>query len=68
MLVFFSEKYDYVGRLIRPGEKPRDYSDEETEASETGGENPESPEVTPKGRSQQSTPTQMASDDAKKAG
>ena len=22
----FSEKYDYVGRLLKPGEQPRDYS------------------------------------------
>jgi hypothetical protein len=28
---FFSEKYDYVGRLLRPGEEPTNYSEEEEE-------------------------------------
>jgi membrane-associated progesterone receptor component len=27
----FPEKYDYVGRLLKPGEQPRDYSDTEDE-------------------------------------
>jgi len=27
----FMEKYDYVGKLLRPGEKAQDYSDTETE-------------------------------------
>ena len=27
--VCFAEKYDYVGRLIRDGEQPTNYSDEE---------------------------------------
>lgn len=30
----FSEKYDYVGRLLKPGEQPRDYSDTEDEQTE----------------------------------
>lgn len=25
----FAEKYHYVGRLLKPGEEPTDYSDEE---------------------------------------
>ncbi|KAL1432782.1 hypothetical protein MTO96_012984 [Rhipicephalus appendiculatus] len=25
----FTEKYHYVGRLLKPGEEPTDYSDEE---------------------------------------
>lgn len=32
----FTEKYDYVGRLLKPGEQPRDYSDTEDEQSEEG--------------------------------
>ncbi|XP_045203961.2 membrane-associated progesterone receptor component 1-like [Mercenaria mercenaria] len=30
----FTEKYDYVGRLLKPGEQPRDYSDTEDEQGE----------------------------------
>lgn len=30
----FSEKYDYVGRLLRPGEEPTNYSEEEEEGSQ----------------------------------
>jgi membrane-associated progesterone receptor component len=34
-LVFvFTEKYDYVGRLLKPGEEPTNYSDEEEEGSQ----------------------------------
>jgi len=29
--VFFPEKYDYVGRLLKPGEEPTNYSEEEEE-------------------------------------
>ncbi|GAB6027260.1 hypothetical protein CHUAL_001545 [Chamberlinius hualienensis] len=29
----FSEKYDYVGRLLKPGEEPAEYSDEEDQSS-----------------------------------
>lgn len=29
----FNEKYDFVGRLLRPGEQPTNYSDEEDEAN-----------------------------------
>lgn len=29
------EKYDYVGRLLKPGEEPTNYSDEEEEPSQT---------------------------------
>lgn len=28
-LVCLSEKYDYVGRLLKPGEEPSEYTDEE---------------------------------------
>ncbi|XP_054267754.1 membrane-associated progesterone receptor component 1-like [Macrosteles quadrilineatus] len=31
----FTEKYDYVGRLLKPGEAPNSYSDEEDEPSAT---------------------------------
>jgi hypothetical protein len=38
MFVFFSsEKYDLVGRLLKPGEEPADYTDTEEEHSSTGG-------------------------------
>ena len=30
----FTDKYDYVGRLIKPGEVPREYTDTEDEHSE----------------------------------
>ncbi|PSN48647.1 Membrane-associated progesterone receptor component 2 [Blattella germanica] len=33
----FKEKYDYVGRLLRPGEEPTNYSDEEEEGSQQEG-------------------------------
>lgn len=26
---FFLEKYDYVGRLLKPGDEPSEYTDEE---------------------------------------
>lgn len=29
LLVYLSEKYDYVGRLLKPGEEPSEYTDEE---------------------------------------
>jgi len=32
--VSLSEKYDYIGRLLKPGEQPRDYTDTEDEQSE----------------------------------
>ena len=28
------EKYDYVGRLLKPGEQPREYSDDEEQTDE----------------------------------
>lgn len=34
-----TEKYEYVGRLLRPGEEPNSYSDEEEESSELGKAN-----------------------------
>lgn len=46
----FSEKYEFVGRLLRPGEEPTNYSDEEDESNtsetkqkeetEAGGDKP----------------------------
>lgn len=33
--LIFLEKYDYVGRLLKPGEAPNNYSDEEEEATST---------------------------------
>lgn len=30
----FKDKYDYVGRLLKPGEEPNNYSDEEEEGSQ----------------------------------
>lgn len=35
LLFFFSdsEKYDYVGKLLRPGEEPTNYSEEEEEVT-----------------------------------
>lgn len=35
---FFLEKYDYVGRLLKPGEAPTNYSDEEDEGSQLENE------------------------------
>lgn len=29
LLVFLPEKYDYVGRLLKPGDEPSEYTDEE---------------------------------------
>lgn len=37
----FTEKYDYIGRLLKPGEKATSYSDEEEEASTHETEKPE---------------------------
>ncbi|CAG4940116.1 unnamed protein product [Colias eurytheme] len=37
----FREKYDLVGRLLKPGEEPANYSDEETEETEVSTNNPE---------------------------
>ena len=34
--VIYSEKYTLVGKLLRPGEEPTSYSDEESESSEVG--------------------------------
>lgn len=29
LFVVFLEKYDYVGRLLKPGDEPSEYTDEE---------------------------------------
>lgn len=31
IILFITEKYDLVGRLLRPGEEPTNYSEEEDE-------------------------------------
>lgn len=36
--LIFTEKYDLVGRLLKPGEQPTNYSDEEDEAPAAGGD------------------------------
>ena len=30
-LYYFTEKYEFVGKLLKPGEEPNNYSDEEDE-------------------------------------
>ncbi|OXU27563.1 hypothetical protein TSAR_000006 [Trichomalopsis sarcophagae] len=35
----FKERYDYVGKLLKPGEAPTNYSDEEEEGSQQESEN-----------------------------
>ncbi|KAH3842862.1 hypothetical protein DPMN_116366 [Dreissena polymorpha] len=42
----FTEKYDYVGRLLKPGEQPRDYTDTEDEQSEDQKDKSESEKKT----------------------
>lgn len=37
--ILISEKYDYVGRLLKPGEQPNNYSDEEDDVSGAGEKN-----------------------------
>lgn len=32
-IFFYSEKYEFVGKLLKPGEEPTNYSDEEDESS-----------------------------------
>lgn len=39
----FKEKYDYVGKLLKPGEAPTNYSDEEDEGSQQEPENSNEP-------------------------
>lgn len=36
--MLFAERYDYVGKLLRPGEVPTNYSDEEEEGSQQESE------------------------------
>lgn len=35
-IYFVSEKYDFIGRLLKPGEQPTNYSDEEDDPSGAG--------------------------------
>lgn len=37
---YFPEKYDLVGRLLKPGEEPINYSDEEQEDTDTSTPSP----------------------------
>ena len=39
-----AEKYEYVGRLLKPGEEPTNYSDEEEEGSQQEGSQQENAE------------------------
>lgn len=34
MFALITERYDYVGKLLKPGEAPTNYSDEEDEGSQ----------------------------------
>ena len=45
----FSEKYDLVGKLLKPGEESRSYSDESSESSDESAELLEKPEAEKKG-------------------
>ncbi|KFM63246.1 Membrane-associated progesterone receptor component 2, partial [Stegodyphus mimosarum] len=38
----FTEKYQYVGRLLKPGEEPTDYSDEEDTSQDQSSQDPQS--------------------------
>ena len=44
VIVCIAEKYDYVGRLLKPGEEPTNYSDEEEEGSQQEGSQQENAE------------------------
>lgn len=35
LIYYFSEKYDLVGKLVKPGEEPRSYSEESDEENAT---------------------------------
>lgn len=39
-LKFCLEKYEFVGRLLKPGEQPTSYSDEEDESNASSSEKP----------------------------
>lgn len=39
-----TEKYEFVGRLLRPGEQPINYSDEEDESNASSSEKPKEQE------------------------
>ena len=40
VLASISEKYEYIGRLLRPGETSRNYSDGESEGTSSEDEEP----------------------------
>lgn len=63
LIIFpFTEKYDYVGRLLRPGEKPTNYSDEEDESeSSKAGNKPD--DILNVSASDVSSPTEKSKDD-----
>lgn len=50
LIFFFSEKYEFVGRLLRPGEQPTSYSDEEDESNASSSEKPKDEETAGKSK------------------
>lgn len=57
-----TEKYDYVGRLLRPGEKPTNYSDEEDESESSKAGN-KSDDIVNVSATDESTPVANKKDD-----
>lgn len=57
-----TEKYDYVGRLLRPGEKPTNYSDEEDESESSKAGN-KSDDIVNVSATDESTPKANKKDD-----
>lgn len=47
-ICFSTEKYEYVGRLLRPGEEPNSYSDEEEETPSDSNKSNTTPATTTK--------------------
>lgn len=43
---FFLERYDYVGKLLKPGEAPTNYSDEEEDGSQQEPQDQQEPQET----------------------
>lgn len=60
------EKYEYVGRLLRPGEEPNSYSDEEDESSETPAAKANKTDENIKNLNSSSTTTTVTSTDKPK--
>ncbi|XP_053973776.1 membrane-associated progesterone receptor component 1-like [Hylaeus volcanicus] len=57
----FKEKYDYVGKLLKPGEAPTNYSDEEDEGSQQETES-KSEQHESEAKSDQATKTKSKND------